>query len=164
MNKKKIIEMLLIALMIFNVGCTNNISSVKKESVKSREITFEENVLESSNANIKINQEEIRFNTPENTRFDFRFFKDGKIYGSLSSIFDNTIDLNKPIGYPRYGAYKENLYVVDDDYDINDTGLKLLVEDESEGIKGINSQYYGTDRHTVNYYNYETNELTKITF
>ena len=54
------------------------------------------------------------------------------------------------------------MYVVDDDYDINDTGLKLLVEDESEGIKGINSQYYGTDRHTVNYYNYEKNELVEV--
>ena len=54
------------------------------------------------------------------------------------------------------------MYVVDDDYNINDTGLKLLVEDESEGIKGINSQYYGMDRHVVNYNNYETNELVEV--
>lgn len=161
MNKRKIMGILLIASIIFNVGCTNNTTSVKKEEIKSKEVVFEENVLESSN-NVKITQEEIRFNTPENTRFDFRFFKKGKIYGSLSGIFDNMIDLNKPMGYPSYGIYEENLYVVDNEYNINDTGIKLLAEDESEGIKGINSQYYGMDRHEVNYYNYETNELVEV--
>lgn len=161
MNKKKIMGILLIASIIFNVGCTNNTTLVKNEEIKSKEVVFEENVLETSN-NVKITQEEIRFNTPENTRFDFRFFKKGKIYGSLSSIFGNMIDLNKPMGYPSYGIYEENLYVVDNEYNINDTGIKLLAKDESEGIKGINSQHYGMDRHEVNYYNYETNELVEV--
>lgn len=161
MNKKKIMGIILMASMIFNVGCTNNTNSVKKEKLNSKEIVFEENVLESSN-NVKIIQEEIKFNTPENKRFDFRFFKEGKIYGSLSSVFDNMIDLNKPIGYPKYGSYEENLYVVDNEYNINDTGMKLLVKDENEGVRGINSQYYGADRHVVNYYNYETNKLVEV--
>lgn len=161
MNKKKIMGIILMASMIFNVGCTNNTNSVKKEKLNSKEIVFEENVLESSN-NVKITQEEIKFNTPENVRFDFRFFKEGKIYGSLSSVFDNMIDLNKPIGYPKYGSYEENLYVVDNEYNINDTGMKLLVKDENEGVRGINSQYYGVDRHVVNYYNYETNKLVEV--
>lgn len=161
MNKKKIMGIILMASMIFNVGCTNNTNSVKKEKLNSKEIVFEENVLESSN-NVKITQEEIKFNTPENMRFDFRFFKEGKIYGSLSSVFDNMIDLNKPIGYPKYGSYEENLYVVDNEYNINDTGMKLLVKDENEGVRGINSQYYGVDRHVVNYYNYETNKLVEV--
>ena len=163
MNKKKIIGVLLISSMIFNVGCTNNKSSVTREEIKSKEVVFEENVIDSSNASVKITQEEVNFIVPENKRFDFRFFEDGKIYGSLSSIFDNMIDLNKPIGYPRYGAYEENLYVVDNDYNVKDTGIKLLVKDESEGIKGINSHYYGENRHEVNYYNYETNELVEVT-
>ena len=161
MNKKKIMGIILMASMIFNVGCTNNTNSVKKEKLNSKEIVFEENVLESSN-NVKITQEEIKFNTPENMRFDFRFFKEGKIYGSLSSVFDNMIDLNKPIGYPKYGSYEENLYVVDNEYNINDTGMKLLVKDENEGVRGINSQYYGVDRQVVNYYNYETNKLVEV--
>ena len=161
MNKKKIMGIILMASMIFNVGCTNNTNSVKKEKLNSKEIVFEENVLESSN-NVKITQEEIKFNTPENMRFDFRFFKEGKIYGSLSSVFDNMIDLNKPIGYPKYGSYEENLYVVDNEYNINDTGMKLLVKDENEGVRGINSQYYGVNRHVVNYYNYETNKLVEV--
>ena len=42
MNKKKVIGILLIASMIFNIGCTNNINSVKKEDIKSKEVVFEE--------------------------------------------------------------------------------------------------------------------------
>lgn len=159
MNKKKVIAILMATTIIFNIGCTVDKG---EDDLKSKEIVFEENVLQSSNSSVKITQEEIKINSPEDTRFDFRFFKEGKIYGSLSSILDNVIDLNQPIGYPRYGAYKENLYILDEEYNVNDTGLKLLVEDESEGVKGINSLYYGEDRNSISYYNYETNELVEV--
>ena len=75
MNKKKVIGILLIASMIFNIGCTNNINSVKKEDIKSKEVVFEENVLESSNS-VKITQEEVNFIVPEeDTEFIFYFYK-----------------------------------------------------------------------------------------
>ena len=41
MNKKKIMGIILMASMIFNVGCTNNTNSVKKEKLNSKEIVFE---------------------------------------------------------------------------------------------------------------------------
>ena len=40
MNKNKIIGMILITSMIFNIGCTNNINSDQKESLKSKEVVF----------------------------------------------------------------------------------------------------------------------------
>ncbi|MEN8075887.1 hypothetical protein ABFP60_02930 [Clostridioides difficile] len=164
MKRNKIIGMLLITAMIFSIGCTNNSGSSNEDTgIKSKEIVFEENVMESSNTSIKITQEEINFNTPENTRFDFRFFNNDKIYGSLSTMVNEYIDLNKPVGYSQAGVCEENLYVVDEEFNVNKTESKLLVKDENEGVKGINSQYYGINRHAVNYYNYETNELVEVT-
>ena len=57
MNKKKIMGILLIASIIFNIGCTNNKSSVTREEIKSKEVVFEENVLNTSNNSVKITQE-----------------------------------------------------------------------------------------------------------
>lgn len=163
MNKKRIVGMVLISSMIFNIGCKNNINSIKKKEVKSKEIVFEENVLESSNSEVKITQEEINFNVPEeDTEFIFYFYKDGKVYGALNNILENQIKLEGTEEFPVYGVAKENLYEAGDDLIVKDTGNKLLTYFESEGIKGINSNIFGEDKNVVYYYDYESNEKKTI--
>ena len=159
MKRKRIIGMLLIVSMIFNVGCTN---LVKKEKLNSKEIVFEENVLESSN-NVKITQEEVNFIVPEeDTEFVFYFYKDGKLYGTLDSVLEREIKLEGTEKFPLYGVSKENLYEAGEDLVVKDTGNKLLTYFEGEGIRGINSNVFGEERECVYYYNYESNEKKVI--
>lgn len=163
MNKKKIIGVLLISSMIFNVGCTNNKSSVTGEEIKSKEIVFEENVIDSSNASVKITQEEVNFIVPEeDTEFIFYFYNNGKLYGTLDSISEKDIVLEGTEKFPLYGVSKENLYEVGNDLVVRDTGNKLLTYFELEGIRGINSNIFGEDRADVYYYDYESNEKKVI--
>ena len=162
MNKKKVIGILLIASMIFNIGCTNNINSVKKEDIKSKEVVFEENVLESSNS-VKITQEEVNFIVPEeDTEFLFYSYKDGKLYGTLDSILESEIKSEGTEKFPLYGVSKENLYEAGEDLVVKDTGNKLLTYFEGEGIRGINSNIFGEERECVYYYDYESNEKKVI--
>ena len=159
MKRKRIIGMLLIVSMIFNVGCTN---LVKKEKLNSKEIVFEENVLESSN-NVKITQEEVNFIVPEeDTELVFYFYKDGKLYGTLDSVLEREIKLEGTEKFPLYGVSKENLYEAGEDLVVKDTGNKLLTYFEGEGIRGINSNVFGEERECVYYYNYESNEKKVI--
>lgn len=82
MKKKKIIGLLMAMTIIFNIGCTSNLSNNEnKDNVTSKEIVFEENVMESSYSNVKVTQEDFNFVEPEGYQFNFKFYKDGNIYG-----------------------------------------------------------------------------------
>lgn len=159
MNKKKIMGIILIVSMIFNVGCTN---LVKKEKLNSKEIVFEENVLESSN-NVKITQEEVNFIVPEeDTEFVFRFYTNGKIYGEIVDIEVDDSSYKSIEDIPYYKVQNENIYMINDDFVAEEMNTQVLVYNENEGYKGINSNCYGENQHGVNYYNYETNELREL--
>lgn len=163
MKRNKIIGILLITAMIFSIGCTNNSGSSNEDTgIKSKEIVFEENVMDSSNTSVKITQEEINFSEPDGTEFQFQFYKDGKIYGSLASTERSMTELVGTQEFPIYGLMKENLYVLEENLQVNDTGEKVLAYFEGEGVKGINSKTFGEGRHVVNYYNYEANEIKPL--
>ena len=163
MNKKKIMGILLIASIIFNIGCTNNKSSVTREEIKSKEVVFEENVLNTSNNSVKITQEEINFITPEGYKFDFSFYKGGKLYGSLSDERANLYRVGAILNLPLdIRGEEKKLYVVNDDLKVEETEQSILIYNEDEGVKGLNSEWVGEDRHSVNYFNYETNEFESL--
>lgn len=163
MNKKRIMGMVLISSMIFNIGCKSNINSVKKKEVNSKEIIFEENVLNTSNNSVKITQEEINFITPEGYKFDFSFYKGGKLYGSLSDERDTLYRAGAMLNLPLdIRGEEKKLYVVNDDLKVEETEQSILIYNEDEGVKGLNSEWVGEDRHSVNYFNYETNEFESL--
>lgn len=163
MNKKLIIGVVLIVSMIFNIGCTNNINLVAKESLRSRELVFDDNTLESSDTKVKITQEEIEFSVPEDdTEFIFCFYNDGKVYGTLNSISEKEIKIEGTEKFPMYGIAKENLYEVGDDLIVKDTGTKLLSYFDSDGIRGVSSNIFGEEKNVVYYYDYEKNEKKTI--
>lgn len=163
MNKKRIMGMVLISSMLFNIGCKININSVENEKVNSKEVVFEENVLNSSNSSVKITQEEINFIVPEGYKFDFSFYKSGKLYGGLSDESATPYGIGAMLNLPlAIRGEEEKLYVVNDDFTVEETEQSILVYNEDEGVKGLNSEWVGEDRHSVNYFNYETNEFESL--
>lgn len=162
MNKNKIIGMILITSMIFNIGCTNNINSDQKESLKSKEVVFEENVINDLNSSVKITQEEINFILPDSKYFNFRFYNNDKLYGEIVSSDEYGLPYESSESIPYYKIDNTKLYVVNNDFTVEETNKEILVYNENEGIRGINSNCYGENQHGVNYYNYETNEFKEL--
>lgn len=163
MNKKLIIRMVLIVSMIFNIGCTNSINLVNRNNFTTREFIFDDNTLESSDINVNITQEDIRFSVPEeDTEFLFCFYKDGKVYGTINGISESEIKIDGTENFPMYGIAKENLYEAGEDLIVKDTGAKLLTYFDSEGIRGVSSNIFGKEKNIVYYYDYESNERKAI--
>ena len=163
MKRKKIIGLLMAMTIIFNMGCATNVnSSDNVDKVSSKEIVFEENVMNSSNSNVKVTQEEINFTSPERTYFNFKFYNNDKLYGEIVSSDEYGFPYQSVEKIPYYKINGEKLYVVNDDFTVEETDKDVLVYNENEGIRGINSNCYGENQHVVNYYNYKTNELTEL--
>lgn len=163
MKRKKIIGLLMAMTIIFNMGCATNVnSSDNVDKVSSKEIVFEENVMNSSNSNVKVTQEEINFTSPERTYFNFKFYNNDKLYGEIVSSDEYGFPYQSVEEIPYYKINGEKLYVVNDDFTVEETDKDVLVYNENEGIRGINSNCYGENQHVVNYYNYKTNELTEL--
>ncbi|MFR1823985.1 MAG: hypothetical protein ACLSXJ_11555 [Clostridium saudiense] len=163
MKKKKIIGLLMAMTIIFNIGCTSNLSNNEnKDNVTSKEIVFEENVMESSYSNVKVTQEDFNFVEPEGYQFNFKFYKDGNIYGELADKSVSLLRVGQSIYVPYYGNASDKLYTINDNLVVEKTEDNILIYDEDEGIKGINSNYFGSDRHTIRYFNYETNEIKEL--
>lgn len=163
MKRKKIIGLLMAMTIIFNMGCATNVnSSDNVDKVSSKEIVFEENVMNSSNSNVKVTQEEIKFTSPERTYFNFKFYNNDKLYGEIVSSDEYGFPYQSVEEIPYYKINGEKLYVVNDDFTVEETDKEVLVYNENEGIRGINSNCYGENQHVVNYYNYKTNELTEL--
>lgn len=163
MKRKKIIGLLMAMTIIFNMGCATNVnSSDNVDKVSSKEIVFEENVMDSSNSNVKVTQEEINFTSPERTYFNFKFYNNDKLYGEIVSSDEYGFPYQSVEEIPYYKINGEKLYVVNDDFTVEETDKDVLVYNENEGIRGINSNCYGENQHVVNYYNYKTNELTEL--
>lgn len=163
MKRKKIIGLLMAMTIIFNMGCATNVnSSANVDKVSSKEIVFEENVMDSSNSNVKVKQEEINFIEPEGYDFNFKFYKGGKIYGELADKSVSLFRVGESIYVPYYGNASDKLYTINDNLVVEKTDDNILIYDEDEGIRGINSNYFGTDRHTIRYFNYETNEFKEL--
>ena len=160
MNKKSIISILMALAMTLNIGCTANGGG---NSLKSKEIVFEENVMDSSNSSIKITQEEINFIVPEGYKFDFGFYNSGKLYGSLSDERVTPYRIGAMVNLPlEIRGEDQKLYVANDEFEVEETEQSILVYNEDEGVKGLNSEWVGEDRHSVNYFNYETNEFESL--
>lgn len=163
MKRNKIIGMILITTMIFSIGCTNNSgSSNEDKNIKSKEIVFEENVMNDLNSSVKITQEEINFVSPDNTYFNFRFYNNDKLYGEIVSVDEYGFPSQNTESIPYYKISNNKLYEVNDDFTLKETNKEVLVYNENEGVRGINSNCYGENQHGVNYYNYETNEVKEL--
>lgn len=144
--------------LVFLMSCVMGVSIIFSGCSKEKTIVLDQNVQESKESGVNINENIINLSVGNNKLFMPMYFEGDKIYGTLGRD-QGEFRVEGTKEYPVYDIFKKNLYSLDSKgsfEESNRTSIRYSWE-INNNAEGVSAYIFNKNPNEVYYYNNKTN-------